>query len=97
MQENRRNGREEGDIVATIESYIPLRKNRNCETAFLVNLTNFRWFSVFLNFFSYKAVFIVNVINIQRLISRIKFLPQSLLLSPVAKIWIGCVWMRSVH
>jgi len=39
----------------------------------------------------------VNVTNAQKLISRIKFLPQSLLLSPMAKIWIGCIWMRSIH
>jgi len=37
----------------------------------------------------------VNVINVQKLISLIKFLPQSLLLS--AQVWIGYVWMRSVH
>jgi len=39
----------------------------------------------------------VNVINVQKLNSRRKFLPQSLLLSPAAKIWIGCVRMHSVH
>jgi len=35
----------------------------------------------------------MNVINVQTLIPRIKFLPQSLLLSPMAKMWIGCVWI----
>jgi len=29
--------------------------------------------------------------------SRGKFLAQSLLLSPMAKLWIGCVWTRRVH
>jgi len=37
----------------------------------------------------------VNVISVQKLISLIKLLPQSLLLS--AKVWIGCVWLRTVH
>ena len=41
--------------------------------------------------FSYNAVFIVNVINVQILISRMMFLPQSLLLSPMAKIWTDSV------
>jgi len=36
----------------------------------------------------------VDVINVQRLISRMKFLPQPVLPSPMAKIWIVCVWMR---
>jgi len=41
----------------------------------------------------------VNVINVHKFISRIQLSPQ-LLLSPMAKIWIGCVgcvWMRSVR
>jgi len=38
-------------------------KNRDWEIVFLISLTNFRSISVFLNFFSYKAVFIVNVIK----------------------------------
>jgi len=41
MQENRRNGREESDIVETTEPYIPLRKNKNCEIVFLVSHTNY--------------------------------------------------------
>jgi len=36
---------------------------------FLISLTNFRWFSVFLNFFSCKAVSIVNVIYVHKVIS----------------------------
>jgi len=39
----------------------------------------------------------VNVIDVQRLISRIKCLPQSSLPSPMTKIWIGWVWTRSAH
>jgi len=51
------------DIVVISEPYTPLRKNRDWEIVFLICLTNFRWFSLFLDFSSYKAVFIVNVIK----------------------------------
>jgi len=86
MQENHRNGQEQNDIVVTNGPYTRLRK-KQLKIVFLISLTNLRWFNAFLNFFSYKAVFIVNVINVPKLISWIKFLPQSLFLSPMAKVF----------
>jgi len=53
MQENRRNGREESDIVETTEPYIPLRKNKNCEIVFLVSHTNY-CYSVF-SYISFRS------------------------------------------
>jgi len=61
MQENHRNGQEENDIVATSGPYTRLRKKR-LKIVFLMSPTNISWFNVFLNIFSYKAVFIAIVI-----------------------------------
>jgi len=62
MQGNRRNGREESDIVAISEPYTPLRKKQRLRNCILKVLQIFSLRQC-LNFFSYKAILIVNVIK----------------------------------
>jgi len=62
MQGNRRNGREESDIVAISEPYTPLRKKQRLRNCILNKSYHFSLIQC-LNFFSYKTILIVNVIK----------------------------------
>jgi len=91
MQENHRNGQEESDIVATSEPYAPLRKQQRLRNCILHKSYQFSLIQCFFKLFSYKAGFIVNVINCTKMYLSVKYLPQALLLSLMAKIRISFV------
>jgi len=72
MQENHRNEQEESDIVATSEPYTPLRKIQRLRIRSLIKSNQFLFIQCFLKFlFIQSLVFVMNVINVERLISLI--------------------------
>ena len=59
MQKNHRNQQKESDIVETSESYTCV-KNRDWDIVFFISL------AIFVDFFLYEAVFMVNVIKMYK-------------------------------
>jgi len=90
MHENLGNEHEESDTVATREPNTPLCKKQRLRNCILNKSYQLLLIQCFL-----KSIFVQSTFHRdcdeQRLNSRKKFLPQSLLLSPMAKIWKDCV------